>query len=100
MISIADERTNCHNAKRLDYGLALHSLPPRGPYYIKDNLDNLAYKWLSIESLAVIYHELDLMKTGECEITENRLDGNSRIELPLGIVRKNGFTAGLLPSWL
>lgn len=95
MISIADERTNCHNAKGLDYGLALHSLTPRGRYYIKDNLDNLDYKWLSIESLAVIYHELDLMKTGECEIPENRLEGNSRIELPLGIVRKNGFTAGL-----
>jgi hypothetical protein len=95
MISIADERTNCHNSKGLDYGLALHSLTPKGRYFIVDNLDALDYGKLSIEHLAVIHHELGLMKTGECSVPENRIDGNSRISLPLGVVRKNGFTAGV-----
>ena len=95
MISIADERTNCHTAKGVDYGLALHSLTPQGRYYIVDNLEGLDYGRLSIENLAVLHHELDLMRTGGCRLPENRQEGNSRIRLPLGVVRKNGFTAGL-----
>jgi hypothetical protein len=95
MISIADERTNCHEAKGIDYGLALHSLTPEGRYYIVDNLEGLDYSGLGIETLAVIHHELDLMRTGGCRLPENRKDGNSRIRLPLGVVRKDGFTAGL-----
>jgi hypothetical protein len=95
MISIADERTNCHEAKGIDYGLALHSLTPEGRYYIGDNLEGLDYSQLSIEALAVIHHELDLMRTGGCQLPENRKEGNSRIRLPLGVVRKDGFTAGL-----
>lgn len=95
MISIADERTNCHEAKATSYGLALHSLTPRGRYYIVDNLRGLDYGQASIEGLAVIHHELDLMETGGCQTPENRLEGNSRIRLPLGVVRKGGFTAGI-----
>lgn len=95
MISIADERTNCHLSKGLDYGLALHSLTPKGRYYIVDNLDHVDYEKVSIEYMAVLYHELSLMRTGNCEIPENRLEGNSRITLPLGVVRRNGFTGGL-----
>jgi hypothetical protein len=95
MISIADERTNCHTAKGVDYGLALHSLTPQGRYYIVDNLEGLDTSRLSIENLAVLHHELDLMRTGGCRLPENRLAGNSRIRLPLGVVRKDGFTAGL-----
>ena len=95
MISIADERTNCHNSKGIDYGLALHSLTPQGRYFIVDNLNTIDYSKLSIENLAVIYHELDLMQTGDCRMSENRIEGNSRITLPLGVVRKNGFTAGI-----
>ena len=95
MISIADERTNCHEAKGTDYGLALHSLTPRGRYFVVDNLENLDYGQISIEGLAVIHHELDLMRTGGCRLPENRQEGNSRIRLPLGVVRKDGFTAGI-----
>ncbi len=95
MISIADERTNCHEAKGIDYGLALHSLTPEGRYYIVDNLEPLDYRKLGIETLAVIHHELDLMRTGGCRLPENRKDGDSRIRLPLGVVRKDGFTAGV-----
>lgn len=95
MISIADERTNCHNSKGIDYGLALHSLTPEGRYFIADNLDTLDYSKLSIEALSVIHHELDLMQTGDCSVPENRKEGNYRIDLPLGVIRKNGFTAGI-----
>ena len=95
MISIADERTNCHEAKGIDYGLALHSLTPEGRYFIVDNLDGLDYGRLGIENLAVLHHELDLMQTGDCRLPENRKEGNSRIRLPLGVVRRNGFAAGI-----
>ncbi len=95
MISIADERTNCHEAKGVDYGLALHSLTPEGRYFIVDNLEGLDYGKLGIETLAVIHHELGPMRTGNCRRPENRKDGNSRISLPLGVLRKDGFTAGI-----
>ena len=95
MVSIADERTNCFNAKGIDYGLAVHSLTDRGRYFIVDNLESMDFSSLSIEALAVIYHELDLMETGNCALPENRTNGNARITLPLGVVRKNGFTAGI-----
>lgn len=95
MISIADERTNCHTSKGIDYGLALHSLSPGGRFFIVDNLNSMDYSRISIEALAVIHHELDLMQTGNCKTPENRREGNSRITLPLGILRKNGFTAGI-----
>ncbi len=94
MIPIADERTNDYG-KGIEYGLALHSLTARGRYFIVDNLASLDLSKLSIEDLSVIYHELNLMTYGNCELPENRVEGNSHIDLPLGIVRKNGFTAGL-----
>ena len=94
MIPIADERTNS-SGKGIDYGLALHSLTAGGRYFIVDNLAFLDFSRLSVEDLSVIYHELTLMKSGNCLLPENMVEGNSRITLPLGIVRKNGFTAGL-----
>ena len=99
MISIADERTNCFSSKGIDYGLAVHSLTDRGRYFIVDNLESMDFSRLSIEALAVIYHELDLMETGNCALPENRTNGNARITLPLGVVRKNGFTAGISALW-
>jgi len=94
MIPIADERTNS-SGKGIYYGLALHSLTAGGRYFIVDNLASLDFSKLSVEDLSVIYHELNLMKSGNCLLPENIFEGNSRITLPLGIVRKNGFTAGL-----
>ena len=94
MIPIADERTNS-TGKGIDFGLALHSLTSKGRYFIVDNLNSLNYSDLSVEDMAVIYHELDLMRTGNCRLPENRTEGNIRISLPLGIVRKKGFAAGL-----
>ena len=99
MISVADERTNCFNSKGIDYGLAVHSLTDRGRYFIVDNLESMDFSRLSIEALAVIYHELDLMETGNCALPENRTDGNARITLPLGVLRKDGFTAGISALW-
>ena len=49
----------------------------------------------SPEGLAVLYHELDLMVEGDCETPENLSEGASRIALPLGVLRRNGFTAGI-----
>lgn len=94
MIPIADERTN-DSVKGIEYGLALHSLTAKGRYFIVDNLATLDFSKLTIEDLSVIYHELNNMKYGNCELPENRTEGKSRITIPMGIVRKNGFTAGL-----
>jgi hypothetical protein len=94
MIPLADERTNSEN-KGINFGLALHSLTSRGRYFIVDNLNSMDFSENNVEMLAVIYHELDLMRMGNCKLPENKTDGNSRITLPLGIIRKNGFTAGL-----
>lgn len=93
-IPIADERTN-HSGRDASYGLALHSLAGQGRFYIVDTLESIDYSQLTSETLAVLYHELDLMIYGECKLSENRIDGAYRISLPLGVVRKNGFTAGI-----
>jgi hypothetical protein len=94
MIPLVDERTNSEN-KGINFGLALHSLTSRGRYFIVDNLNSMDFSEDSVEMLAVIYHELSLMQQGNCKLPENKKDGNSRLILPLGIIRKEGFTAGL-----
>ena len=94
MIPLVDERSNSSN-KGINFGLALHSLTPRGRYFIVDNLNNIDFKDCNIEMLAVMYHELSLMRTGNCELPENKTEGNSRLTLPLGMVRKSGFTAAI-----
>jgi hypothetical protein len=94
MIPISDERTNSH-VRGTDYGLALHSLTPQGRGFIVANLDALEFADPSPERLAVIDHELDLMTHGECAQSENCVDGTFRLTLPLGVMRCNGFTAGI-----
>ncbi|MBN1542655.1 hypothetical protein JW992_10960 [candidate division KSB1 bacterium] len=93
-IPIADERSN-NDGKGIEYGLALHSLTPRGRGFIVDNLPALDLSTMRTESLAVLYHELDLMVTGDTAVPENRQEGSVRISLPLGVIRKNRFTAAL-----
>ncbi|OGJ84628.1 MAG: hypothetical protein A2268_11430 [Candidatus Raymondbacteria bacterium RifOxyA12_full_50_37] len=90
----ADERSNAIK-KWPCYGLALHSLTPQGRGYIAEVLRARDYTGNDPEELAVIYHELDLMQTGPCETQENRKDGENRLTLPLGVVRRNGWTAGI-----
>ncbi len=94
IIPIADERTNANTAGAV-YGLALHSLTPHGRGFILETLDRMDYAKASPETLAVLYHELDLMETGRGEEPEYLTDGTSRITLPLGVVRAQGFTAGI-----
>lgn len=94
MIPIADERTNASSAWA-SYGLALHSLTPRGRAFVRESLENMNFDNTTPEVLAVIYHELDLMQTGPIAIPEYRTDGARRIALPLGIIRGHGFTAGI-----
>jgi len=94
MIPIADERTNA-SAAWASYGLALHSLTPRGRAFIRESLESMDFADAWPETLAVIYHELDLMQTGSTDTPEYRTDGACRIALPLGVVRARGFTAGI-----
>ncbi|MEI7436838.1 MAG: hypothetical protein WCL16_08555 [bacterium] len=94
MIPIADERTNANGAFAC-YGLALHSLTSRGRAFIRESLEQMDYAAASPETLAVVYHEIDLMQTGPTEMPEYCSDGACRIKLPLGVVRGHGFTAGL-----
>lgn len=94
LIPIADERTNANEAWAC-YGLALHSLTPRGRAFIRESLETMDFAGASPETLAVIYHELDLMQTGPTATPEYRSDGACRITLPLGVVRGHGFAAGL-----
>ncbi len=94
LIPIADERTNTTVAGSC-YGLALHSLTSRGRAFIRESLADRDFSAARAEWLAVIYHELDLMQAGPAETPEYRSDGSSRITLPLGILRRHGFTAGI-----
>ena len=94
LIPIADERTN-ENSKWACYGLALHSLTPCGRAFIRESLESMDFASASPETLAVVYHDLDLMQTGPAQTPEYRCDGACRVTLPLGVVRGYGFTAGL-----
>lgn len=94
MIPLADERTNGNGVSR-SYGLALHTLTPRGRAHVKESLEETDFTALGPEELAVIYHELDLMRTGPIEVPEYRVEGAFRLTLPLGVLRGGGFTAGL-----
>ena len=94
LIPLADERTNTH-CVWASYGLALHSLTPRGRAFIRDSLETLDPAQATPEMLAVLAHELALMRTGPGETPEYRTDGATRLTLPLGILRRHGFTAGL-----
>jgi len=93
-IPIADERTNSASALHC-YGLALHSLTSKGRFFIVKILESIDLSKCTPEHMAVMHHELDLMTCGDCSSSENRIDGASRLSLPLGILRGNGFTAGI-----
>ncbi len=93
MMAIADERTNAHT-DGLGYGLALHTLTAPGGFVV-DALSNADLTGVSPEILAVLNHELDLMVAGPAETPENRQSGCFRLSLPLGVVRSNGYVAGV-----
>ncbi|MFH0983129.1 MAG: hypothetical protein V2A79_16540 [Planctomycetota bacterium] len=94
MIPLADERTNAH-ARHSAYGLALHSLTPKGRGHIVGLLGALDLSGETPETLAVLHHELGLMRTGRCAAPEYRTDGYFRITLPLGVVRRDGWMAAI-----
>jgi len=93
-IPIADERSN-HNGRSSIYGLALHSLTAEGRGHILKMLENLNWQDLSPEGLAVLYYELNLLQQGKCQKPEYQKSGNYRISLPLGVIRSNGWSAGI-----
>ncbi len=94
-IPIADERTNASDNNGAGYGLALHSLTAEGRYFITHSLESLNCAQQHPETLAVVDHELDLMIEGPCTLPENLKDAPFRLSLPLGIIRKHNFTAGI-----
>ncbi|HTL53426.1 MAG TPA: hypothetical protein VL860_12700 [Planctomycetota bacterium] len=94
MMPIADERTNTHSRWSC-YGLALHALTPEGRTYVRDVLEEMDFAEETPESLAVIHHELELMQTGSGATPENHIDGPRRITLPLGVLRRAPWTAGI-----
>lgn len=53
VIPIADERTNFHDAWAC-YGLALHSLTPRGRAFIRESLESMDFADACPETLAVV----------------------------------------------
>lgn len=93
MIPMVDERTN--SVSRMSYGIALHSLTAEGRGWIVRLLDGADISTMTPEMLAVLYNELSLMREGDCAVPENLTEGASRLTLPAGILRRNGFTAGL-----
>jgi hypothetical protein len=94
-IPIADERTNSIG-RPTAYGLALHSLTPEGRGMLGDLLADRTYlDGLHSEGLAVLHHELGLMIPGPTDTPENRREGDVRITMPIGVVRRDGWTAAL-----
>lgn len=94
MLPLADERTNAHDSWAT-YGLALHALTPQGRAFIRESLAATDFTGGWPEALAVVHHEIGLMQAGPATTPEYRTDGPRRITLPLGVVRRHGFTAGI-----
>jgi hypothetical protein len=96
VLCFADERSN--DTKLRPFGIALHSLTPEGRYYLHRVLTNgkpLDPDCLDLQGLARVYFETESMQTGSCTCSAPFENGFYRISLPLGIMRQNGWTAGL-----
>jgi hypothetical protein len=97
-LPFADERANPHHIG--PYGLALHSLTPEGRGFLrlaleKINMIDHVGGDIYMQHLARTYVELETMKMGEGTLPEPFHEGHHRLTLPLGVIRKNGWTAGL-----
>lgn len=97
-LPFADERANPHHVG--PYGLALHSLTPEGRGFLRLVLENINMidhvgGDIYMQHLSRTYVELENMQTGEGVLPEPFHDGHHRLTLPLGVVRKNKWTAGL-----
>jgi len=94
----ADERANPHHVG--PYGLALHSITPEGRGFLRLVLDKINMidhvgGDIYMQHLSRAYVELDNMETGAGTLPEPFPEGHHRLTLPLGVVRKNEWTAGL-----
>ena len=95
-----DERANPQGLRAYrPYGRALHSLTREGRGFLRMSLDpetgQVPLGALTLEHLARLHLEIDHMEPGEGALPEPFHDGAFRIRLPLGVVRKNGWTMGL-----
>lgn len=94
----ADERANPHRVG--PYGLALHSITPEGRGFLRLILDQIDMTDpvggdMYLQFLARVYVELSNMDTGPGAVPEPFHDGAFRLSVPLGVVRKNQWTAGI-----
>ena len=94
----ADERANPHRVG--PYGLALHAVTPEGRGFLRLVLDQVDMSDpvsgdLYLQYVARLYMEVAHMDTGGGAIPEPFLDGAFRLTVPLGVVRRGGWTAGL-----
>lgn len=94
----ADERANPHHVG--PYGLSLHSITPEGRGFLRLVLDKINMidhvgGDIYMQHLSRAYVELDNMETGAGTLPEPFHEGHHRLTLPLGVVRKNEWTAGL-----
>lgn len=94
----ADERANPHHVG--PYGLALHSLTPEGRGFLRLVLDQMNMidhvgGDIYMQHLARTYVELENMETGTGALPEPFHEGHHRLTLPLGVVRKSKWTAGV-----
>ena len=93
----ADERANPHGVG--PYGIALHALSPEGRGFLRKALDPGSNASLTskgrLEYLARLYFELGESETGKGTTPEPFCPGTFRIGLPLGMIRKGGWHAGI-----
>jgi hypothetical protein len=92
MMPIADERTN-GAGRAVSYGMALHSTSAEGRGFICELLESMDFDAQTPETLAVLHYELGLMTEGDCAVPESQQAGSFRLTLPLGVLRRGGFTA-------
>ncbi|MEE2754261.1 MAG: hypothetical protein VX910_09780 [Candidatus Latescibacterota bacterium] len=93
----ADERANPHGLG--PYGIALHALSPEGRGFLRKALNpdtnlNLTSN-ASLEYLSRIYFELGESESGGGAVPEPFSEGTFRLTLPLGVIRKNKWHAGV-----
>ena len=99
-LPFADERANPQGIRaHRPYGRALHSLTPEGRGFLRLWLDPSTgicpLEALSLEHLARLDLELREMETGKGDVPEPCREGTFRIGLPLGVIRRDGWTMGL-----
>ena len=96
-LPFTDERANPHGVG--PYGVALHALSAEGRGFLRKVLDPETNSNLSssggLEYLARLHFELGESEIGSGTTPESSRPGSFRIGLPIGVIRENGWHAGV-----